>query len=584
MDKFVVSARKYRPATFDTVVGQEAVTGTLKNAIRNAHLAQAFLFCGPRGVGKTTCARILARTINCEDLGDDLVPCGKCDPCRTFEEGHSLNIYELDAASNNSVDNIRDLILQVQIAPQVGSRKVYIIDEVHMLSQSAFNAFLKTLEEPPSYAIFILATTEKHKILPTILSRCQVFDFRRITISDMVEHLRSIADREGVEVDPQALHVIAQKADGGLRDALSIFDQMVSFSGHRLTYQDVVKNLNVLDHDHYFRLTEQVLRGDVPACLVEFDAILQNGFDGHLFVSGLARHFRDMLVCKDPRSADLLEVSEEVAKRYVEQASTCTHDLLVRGLELLGQCDVRYKASKEPRMLVELTLIQLCGLNGEDRSGSSSNGATRGSHHAETAVEEKKSPDVIVPAALVAEPAPEVPRTEPQRTGEERSSAPIRRLAGAASLKELARRPGEVIAANDGPLPASAPHVRPEPRPVNESLLRKVWQDFALARKREGQNSLHATLVAHEPVVVGLSSIRFRIVNEVQEKYLREVGIELLEHLRNALDDRALDLKVEKEEVTDLRPRYTPMDRFKIMAEQNPALLKLKEDLDLDLG
>ncbi|MGV3637455.1 MAG: DNA polymerase III subunit gamma/tau, partial [Flavobacteriales bacterium] len=282
MEQFVVSARKYRPATFDTVVGQEAVTSTLKNAIRSNHLASAFLFTGPRGVGKTTCARILARTINCENLGEDLVACGQCAPCKTFEEGHSLNIFELDAASNNSVDDIRNLILQVSIAPQVGTKKVYIIDEVHMLSQAAFNAFLKTLEEPPSYAIFILATTEKHKILPTILSRCQVFDFRRIMISDISKHLAGIAQKEGIEADPQALHVIAQKADGGLRDALSIFDQLVSFSGNRLTYQDVVKNLNVLDHEHYFRITDSVIRGDIPAVLVEYNTILQQGFDGHL--------------------------------------------------------------------------------------------------------------------------------------------------------------------------------------------------------------------------------------------------------------------------------------------------------------
>ncbi|MCB9170062.1 MAG: DNA polymerase III subunit gamma/tau [Flavobacteriales bacterium] len=596
MDKFVVSARKYRPATFDSVVGQEAVTGTLKNAILNKHLAQAFLFCGPRGVGKTTCARILARTINCEDLGDDLVPCGKCDPCRTFEEGHSLNIYELDAASNNSVDNIRDLILQVQIAPQVGSRKVYIIDEVHMLSQSAFNAFLKTLEEPPSYAIFILATTEKHKILPTILSRCQVFDFRRITIGDMVAHLQSIADREGIEVEPQALHVIAQKADGGLRDALSIFDQMVSFAGHKVTYQDVVKNLNVLDHDHYFRLTEQMLQGDIPACLVEFDTILQNGFEGHLFVSGLARHLRDLLVCKDPRSAELLEVSEEVAKRYIEQAANCSHEILVKGLDLLGLCDVRYKASKEPRMLVELTLIQLCGLSGAATVGNTvvknsaevpGNGGASPVKPATNRVradEQKKSPDVTGAAPTVAEPAPEIRTSDPPDVRSGVPSAPKRRVAGATSLKELARRPGTASATTDGFAQGTLPTTKADPRPVNESLLRKVWQDFALARKREGLNSLHATLVAHDPEVAGLSAIRFLIVNEVQEKYLRDVGLELLEHLRNALDDPALDLKVEKEEAPDLRPRYTPLDRFRIMAERNPALLKLKEDLDLDLG
>ncbi|MBP9177107.1 MAG: DNA polymerase III subunit gamma/tau, partial [Flavobacteriales bacterium] len=363
MEQFVVSARKYRPATFDTVVGQEAVTETLKNAIRSKHLASAFLFTGPRGVGKTTCARILARTINCENLGDDLVACGKCQPCKTFDEGHSLNIFELDAASNNSVEDIRNLIVQVSIAPQVGTKKVYIIDEVHMLSAQAFNAFLKTLEEPPSYAIFILATTEKHKIIPTILSRCQVFDFRRITISDISRHLASIAKSEKIEAEPQALHVIAQKADGGLRDALSIFDQLVSFSGHTLTYADVVKNLNVLDHEHYFSLTESIVRGDIPAALVEYNAILQQGFDGHLFVSGLAHHFRDLLVSQDPSTLPLLEVSEELTVRYGEQAQQVDRELLVKGLDRLAQCDSQYKSSKEPRLLVELMLIQLCRIN-----------------------------------------------------------------------------------------------------------------------------------------------------------------------------------------------------------------------------
>ena len=584
-ERFVVSARKYRPATFDTVVGQEAVTGTLMNAIRSGHLAQAFLFCGPRGVGKTTCARILARTINCENLNADLTTCGTCAPCRTFEEGHSLNIYELDAASNNSVDDIRNLILQVQIAPQVGSRKVYIIDEVHMLSSAAFNAFLKTLEEPPSYAIFILATTEKHKILPTILSRCQVFDFRRITVTDIVRHLAGIAEREGIEAEPQALHVIAQKADGGLRDALSIFDQLVSFAGRRLTYQDVVKNLNVLDHEHYFRVTDALVAGDVPGVLLEFDTILRNGFDGHLFVAGLGRHLRDLLVCQDPRSAGLLEVSEELAARYVEQAARVDRRLLLAGLERVGQCDLNYKASKDPRLLVELLLIQLCR--------SAANGEAPATVPAGA---EKKKPEpggLSATPAIAAEPAPPPPMDGPAAPAQAGTAAPpaqnappppARRLARGVSLREMAtpagQRPGAVTGAEEPTGPVS----KGPPKQVAQALLQKAWQDFAMARKREGRNSLHATLMAREPVSAGPDLVTFVILNEVQDRYFREVGQELMAFLRTELDAPGLELKVVKEEVTDLRPRYTPMDRFRILAEKNPALLKLKDELDLDLG
>ncbi|MBK9759814.1 MAG: DNA polymerase III subunit gamma/tau [Flavobacteriales bacterium] len=586
MEKFIVSARKYRPALFDTVVGQEAVTSTLKNAIKTQHLASAFLFTGPRGVGKTTCARILARTINCENLGEDLVPCGKCAPCTTFDEGHSLNIFELDAASNNSVDDIRNLILQVQIAPQVGSKKVYIIDEVHMLSSAAFNAFLKTLEEPPSYAIFILATTEKHKILPTILSRCQVFDFRRITVTDIAKHLAEIAQKEGIEAEPQALHTIAQKADGGLRDALSIFDQLVSFAGNRLTYQDVVKNLNVLDHEHYFTLTDHLLKGDTAAALVVFNDILFQGFDGHLFVSGLAKHMRDLLVSQDPRTIQLLEVSDDVAKRYAEQALAVPRELLIRGLERLGQVDVQYKNSKEPRLLVELMLIQLSSPAQGKANGRSA------------PAEEKKSPDITKAQAIpAAEPSSEARNleTEPIAVAvapatPERVTAtapPIRRVAGSISIKQQLEKPAvasEPLPLTDAPGLEPAPDSTAQPKAVNQSLLTRLWNDYALARKQEGKNSLHATLTAKEPLITGLSALSFAIVNEVQEKYMREEKPTLLGYLRREMADPILDLQVTKEAITNLRPRYTVKDRFDILAEKNPALLKLREALDLDLG
>ncbi|HRH37382.1 MAG TPA: DNA polymerase III subunit gamma/tau [Flavobacteriales bacterium] len=582
MENFVVSARKYRPATFDTVVGQEAVTETLQNAIRSKHLASAFLFTGPRGVGKTTCARILARTINCENLGDDLIACGQCAPCKTFEEGHSLSIFELDAASNNSVDDIRNLILQVSIAPQVGTKKVYIIDEVHMLSQAAFNAFLKTLEEPPSYAIFILATTEKHKILPTILSRCQVFDFRRIQLADITKHLASIAKKEGIDAEARALHVIAQKADGGLRDALSIFDQLVSFAGNRLTYQDVVKNLNVLDHEHYFSLTDSIVKGDVPAALVEYNTILANGFDGHLFVTGLARHFRDLLVSQDPRTLSLLEVSEDLVKRYGEQAQATSREVLIRGLDRLAQCDAQYKQSKEPRLLVELTLMQLCRLSAAPLAE-----AMQPAQPAAKAVasEEKKSPDLTAAPPTAPSPKPAAVAVPPATLASAPAEGyvPKRRLARdqvsikATPLNTTTATDVVTLDTDQGPELASAQ------KEVNLSLLVREWSEYALAKKREGKNSLHATLAAHEPTIAGPSAITFAIVNDVQEKYMREEKPMLLSHLRRQLADPALQLEVIKAEVV-VRPRYTKQDKFNLMAEKNPALLKLREALDLDLG
>ena len=360
MDNFIVSARKYRPGTFDTVVGQSHVTNTLKNAIKNNHLAQAFLFCGPRGVGKTTCARILAKTINCQNLQEGIEPCNSCESCKAFNESHSFNIYELDAASNNSVDDIRGLVDQVRYAPQGAKYKIYIIDEVHMLSSSAFNAFLKTLEEPPPYAIFILATTEKHKILPTILSRCQIFDFKRIKIADIGKHLQKIAGKEEITADPLALHIIAEKADGALRDALSIFDQMVSFSGSNLTYDSVIENLNILDYDYYFKVTDAINAENVPLALSIFDEILQKGFDGLVFLEGLSLHFRNLLVCKDAGTLKLLQVADNVKEKYQAQAAITETGIIYNILNIATMAEVGYKASRNQRLHVELALMKMC--------------------------------------------------------------------------------------------------------------------------------------------------------------------------------------------------------------------------------
>lgn len=360
MENFIVSARKYRPATFETVVGQQHITGTLKNAIKNNQLAQAFLFCGPRGVGKTTCARILAKTINCTNPTADMEACGQCDNCLSFQNGNSFNVHELDAASNNSVDDIRSLIEQVRIPPQAGKYKIYIIDEVHMLSQSAFNAFLKTLEEPPSYAIFILATTEKHKILPTILSRCQIFDFNRIQVEDIAQHLGTIAQRENIAFEPDGLHIIAQKADGGLRDALSMFDQIASYANKNITYKAVIDNLNILDYDYFFKLTQHLIDGQVSQTLLLFDEILNNGFDGNNFINGLATHLRNLLVGKDTATIKLLEVSENIKQKYLAQCHSTEVSFLLTALNLANTCDLNYKSAKNQRLQVELALIKMC--------------------------------------------------------------------------------------------------------------------------------------------------------------------------------------------------------------------------------
>ena len=359
MDNFIVSARKYRPTTFNSVVGQEHITSTLKNAIKNGQIAQSFLFCGPRGVGKTTCARIFAKALNCQQLTADFEPCNECDSCRAFNESASFNVYELDAASNNSVEDIRSLVEQVRIAPQGAKYKVYVIDEVHMLSSAAFNAFLKTLEEPPAYAKFILATTEKHKIIPTILSRCQVYDFKRINDNDIIRHLQYVAKSENVDADEEALRVIAAKADGALRDALSIFDQIVSFSGGHITYKQTIENLNVLDVDNYFKMVNFLLGDDPSAALLLFDEILSNGFEAQHFISGLAKHFRNLLVAQNPSTVKLMEASDSIKEQYAMQARNVDKTLLLRALELSNECDFNYKTSNNKRLSVELCLMKI---------------------------------------------------------------------------------------------------------------------------------------------------------------------------------------------------------------------------------
>ena len=367
MENFIVSARKYRPNDFKSVVGQQSITTTLKNSIKNQQLAHAYLFCGPRGVGKTTCARIFAKTINCENISDEFEACNECESCKAFNEQRSYNIHELDAASNNSVEDIRNLIEQVRIPPQIGTHSVYIIDEVHMLSAQAFNAFLKTLEEPPSYAIFVLATTEKHKIIPTILSRCQIFDFNRIKVKDTVEYLSYVAEKEQIEAEKDALNIIAQKSDGSMRDALSFFDQIVSFNGKKISYKASIENLNVLDYDYYFKITDLILDNNLSESLIIFNEVLENGFDGHHFITGLSSHYRDLMVCKDTDTIELLEVGSNIKQKYLKQSENCNLPFLLKALEISNTTDLSYRGSKNKRLQVELALMKMCIITNEHK-------------------------------------------------------------------------------------------------------------------------------------------------------------------------------------------------------------------------
>ncbi|MFC6225425.1 DNA polymerase III subunit gamma/tau [Hymenobacter artigasi] len=462
MDNFVVSARKYRPSTFRSVVGQQHVTTTLQNAIQSQHLAQAFLFCGPRGVGKTTCARILAKTINCTNLSAETEACGTCASCVAFQENASFNVHELDAASNNSVEDIRSLVEQVRYAPQAGKYKIYIIDEVHMLSNAAFNAFLKTLEEPPSYAIFILATTERHKIIPTILSRCQIFDFSRIKVEDMRQHLRYVATQEGITAEDDALHLLAQKADGGLRDALSMFDQMVTFGGNNLTYKEVVQNLHILDYDYYFRLIESLLTENLSAALLLLDEVMQNGFDLHNFVVGTAEHLRGLLVCKDAVTVQLLEVSDGIKQQYVQQAQAAPLAFLLSALNLISQCDREFKQAKNQRLHVELALMKLAYLNGAVQFVRELSPASNG--------EAKKKTSSLTgggeAAAVVSAPgsnghAQPAPIASPTAITPAASAAPVSAASYAAPAAYATESPAAPYVA--APRPAAAPTPLPMP-------------------------------------------------------------------------------------------------------------------------
>ena len=568
MDNFIVSARKYRPATFDMVVGQDTITTTLKNAIRNNFLAQAYLFCGPRGVGKTTCARIFARTINCASPGPDGEACDKCESCTSFNSQASFNIHELDAASNNSVDDIRNLTDQVRIPPQIGKFSVYIIDEVHMLSTQAFNAFLKTLEEPPSHAIFILATTEKHKIIPTILSRCQIFDFNRINVDDIVQRLSWVAGKEGVEAEHEALHVIATKADGAMRDALSIFDQIVSFSGRNITYADVIANLNVLDYEYYFRITSAAIAGDVTSVLLTFNEILSKGFDGYNFMAGLNNHLRDLLVSRDEATVRLLETSPAIRQRYREQAVSAPLSFIYEALDIGSQCMLNFRASKNQRLHVELALLRMCNLSQERAT-------------AEPKKKADQQPLTDKPERKVSSPAPvKAAARDIQPGGDEapgRSAPPA--ADGKISIKNL-------LAGNRQPENAVS-----EPPPdltVKDSNdftteeLKQAWMEFA-KQVREESPRISITLSALSPELLPDKTIILKLDNSIlKETFDHNFRTRLENHLRTSLHNGSVRLQTSVDATERGEILYSPEQKFNHLASKNPSLKDLKKTFNLD--
>ncbi|WP_299439500.1 DNA polymerase III subunit gamma/tau [uncultured Aquimarina sp.] len=601
MEHFIVSARKYRPQTFKDVVGQQAITNTLLNAIENNHLAQALLFTGPRGVGKTSCARILAKTINQE---------GHENP----DEDFAFNIFELDAASNNSVDDIRSLIDQVRIPPQVGTYKVYIIDEVHMLSQAAFNAFLKTLEEPPKHAIFILATTEKHKIIPTILSRCQIFDFKRITVTDAKKHLMQVAEQEGIIADEDALQIIAQKADGAMRDALSIFDRVVSFSGKNLTRQAVTENLNVLDYETYFKTTDLILENNIPQLLLEFNEILAQGFDGHHFIAGLASHFRDLLVCKNQATINLLEVGEQTKTKYLEQSQKSPHSFLIKGIELANDCDLKYKTSRNQRLLVELCLMQLASVLTKD--GEKKNDqpyiippnyfkekgiqpvkiSPELKEKAEEKVANEKSEEATSKETSEAPAIPNTADNKPEdlssqsdnsgQTATITSTATENRL----TIQQRARKTSGLSLSS---IKKKKEHeekkvdtiVDPKNLPSDEfteSQMQEFWEEYGKKQDKKGERIIGSMFAMNIPTLVD-GKIYLELPNQSMKVDMESALPGLFQFLYKKLNNYSIALDIKVNEEASKKYAFTPQDKYEKLREKNPLIDKLRADFDLDI-
>jgi DNA polymerase-3 subunit gamma/tau len=608
MENFIVSARKYRPATFETVVGQGHITGTLKNAIKNNQLAQAFLFCGPRGVGKTTCARILAKTINCTSLTPEQEACGKCESCVSFQTGHSFNFHELDAASNNSVDDIRSLIEQVRIPPQAGKYKIYIIDEVHMLSANAFNAFLKTLEEPPSYAIFILATTEKHKILPTILSRCQIFDFNRIQVDDISGLLNRIAQREQISVEADGLHIIAQKADGGLRDALSMFDQIVSYTNKNVTYKSVIDNLNILDYDYYFQLIQDLSSADVSKALILFDEILNNGFDGNHFINGLASHLRNLLVAKDPQTTKLLEVSENIKQKYISQSQQTAVSFILTALNLANQCDLNYKNSKNQRLQVELTLIKMCHIPSVLQLAQQPNSATDNDQ-----IKKKTNVSSVATLPEKAEVLPEAQQDANQvRLGidensvtESPKSIPLPTNTSLAPTTLSTPPTGKITLSpnTNSKMSSLIPSLTDlervangedsdEPKYINGDAtepftyeqLMLYWNQYANKTKEDGKINVYTIMTASEPLLETPEEITVHVEHKIQEGQLQDEMIDLLNFLRPRLKNFNVSIQCKQVTRAVINRLYTNVERYQYLVDKNPKLEEMRKKFNLDVN
>ncbi len=580
MENFIVSARKYRPASFDMVIGQDSITNTLKSAIKNNHLAQAYLFCGPRGVGKTTCARIFAKTINCSNLGENLEACDECESCLSFNSSRSFNIHELDAASNNKVEDIRSLNDQVRIPPQIGKYSIYIIDEVHMLSASAFNAFLKTLEEPPSHAIFILATTEKHKIIPTILSRCQIFDFNRIRIEDIVGRLMYVAKNEGISAAEEALHIIGQKADGALRDALSIFDQIVSLSGKTITYKDVIDNLNVLDYEYYFKCVDAAMTGDISSILLTFNEVLEKGFDGHNFISGLNSHLRDLLVSKDDSTLRLLEATPAIKKKYVQQTGNCPADFLFNALEIGNNCDLTYKSSKNPRLHIELSLIRLCRLMNEATEPSEKK-------KSDTGQLKKQEEDLHLPSKseiLRQEVQPPEKRVINTELTSGKHDPVIEKPSKTFSIKEIisddilpANKQEEKSVLND-------PEVHLKPKDVfTPQAFESAWLEFTDKLKGEGTRIV-SMFKSIRPELENDQTIKIHLSNAAQKDiFILNYRPKLVSFLENRfiMSDIEIETTVDLSESSEIL--YSDEQKLNYLTNKYPILKDMKKTFNLDI-